>query len=854
MELNKMNLKFIKSAENKIKQITIRDLIVVLLAVSTLLACFLIWPVGAMKDTAVSSSGAENSKCTGALSSDVNVWQTFIPQYDYIRNVGILVDRNNGESDAGNFLLEIYDAASMQQRQVNFIMPDVGDKSQGYFNIPVNLKVIAGNTYTLRLYALGTEDKPVAILYRTKEGAGPIENQVFSYGNDEILGASLACSYTYGTPLNKRQIVTYDLFFLTLFFMLCALVTWLSKRRQKLNQHLTFLTLIQILLTAFLLWGWVFSFYYVFIRKLFGGDAWDFGIYGIAFIISMSIALFVIWKTDCVIGIDRGQRCILVKTFVQVLGFAVYFCYYAPYFNSGSNYGHYYNSCYMFIAFAVVVLSFNTGKQIFCWKNFIFSVLYWLTCGVSFLGKVHELNLEQRTLHEVAYIGGWLWGMVILITAQDLWHKKVNKIVVPYAALVAAFFALTWVFRYQKYWPIVMTVFFGLLYLQKLEQEQLILLMRNFCRGAVASFWYTWLYCLMHRPYHYNNFSRYNLNFSSVAIAGLYLIFVFTSLMILLAEQYKKDCHLRHMWFYYISMGAVLSYVFMSVSRTAMLSILGLTVILLLLCTILGRQRSFGRALRLLGAMAMSTIILFPTVYTLTRCVPAIVNDPVTLPYEDFQDTIYKNERKDSPKYMTFHHFLELSTGRFMTLLDGYVDQDGILDESSRLTYELGEECYSSTELSKDEISELHEAMQITYDLDSVNESNGEISNGRIAIFKLYLSRLNWTGHDSMVITVGDTTYAHAHNTFIQIAYDHGILCGIVFLLLGIVTLVRSLLYAGKHYETQGPIVLMPLMALAAFFIAGMTEWVFQPVIPLAFGVLFAVYPLLTPIKKQSQE
>lgn len=833
---------------------TVKQLIVALLAVSALLACLLIWPVGAMKDTAVSSSGAETSRNTGNITPEVSVLQTFVPQYSYIRNIGILVDRNNGENSDGNFLLEIYDMAWSQQRQVNFVMSDVGDKSQGYFEIPVNLKVIPGNTYIIRLYAFGTEEKPISILYRSKSGAGPVENQIFSYDGNEMEDASLACTYVYGTPLNKRQILTMDLFFVMLFFCLSAFVTWLAERKELLNRKLDIASTIRVMVTAISLWIWVISFYYVFIRKLFGGDGWDFGIYAVAFILSLMVELYVIWKAQNILDIRQCQRRIVLKTSIQVIAFAVYFSFYAPYFNSGSNYGHYYNSCYMFIAFAVIVLSFNTKKQLICWKNFIFSILYWIVCGASFLGKVHEISPEQRSLHEVAYVGGWLWGIVILITLQNLWHKKINRVVVSYALLVAAFFALTWIFRYQKYWPIVMTVFFGLMYLQKMKHEQMIELMRNFCRGAVLSFWYTWLYCLMHRPYHYNNFSRYNLNFSSVAIAGLYLIFVFTSLVILVVEQYKKDHRLQSMWFYYISMGAVLSYVFMSVSRTAMLSIMCLTIGLILFCMILNKKKNFRNVLGFLGAMMLSGLVLFPTVYTLTRCVPAIVNDPVTLPYEDFKDAIYKNERKDSPKYMTFHHFLELSTGRVMTLIDGYVDRDRVLDESSRLTYEIGEECYSSAEFSTGEIQALNTGKTILYDSDSANESNSEISNGRFAIFKLYLSRLNWEGHDSMVITVGDTVYAHAHNSFIQIAYDHGIACGIVFILLGIVTLIRSILYAKEYYDSDGPVVLVPVMALIAFSIAGMTEWVFQPVIPLAFGVLFVVYPLLNPIKIQSQE
>ena len=70
---------------------TVKDLIVFLLAVSALLACLLVWPVGAMKDTAVNSSGAETNRYTGTVTEELTVSQTFIPQYDYIRSIGLLM-------------------------------------------------------------------------------------------------------------------------------------------------------------------------------------------------------------------------------------------------------------------------------------------------------------------------------------------------------------------------------------------------------------------------------------------------------------------------------------------------------------------------------------------------------------------------------------------------------------------------------------------------------------------------------------------------------------------------------------------------------------------------------------------
>ena len=829
-----MNLRFIRSVDDKLHRWKVKDLILGLLAVSALFAMSLIWPLGVMKDTVVSSSGAEYSRSTGNVTTDCNVFQSFIPQYGYIRSIGILVDRYEGQHDAGNLLLEIYDGAGAQQRQANFKMPQVGDKSQGYFDIPVNLKVIPGAGYTIRIFAFGTEEEPIHILYRTKSGAGPVENQAFDYAGDVIPNASLACSYTYGSPLGKKQILAYDLFFLMLFFMGAALTRWLAVKWKRLDEKLTIGTAIRSILTAGAVWIWIFCYYYFFIRKLFGGDGWDFGIYAVAMVLGMGMFLYFLWKAKLPV-IALNKRKALFASAVQILGFAYYFNHYAPYFNSGNNYGHYINGSYMSIALALVVLSLSELKLILHWRNLIFSAIYWAACAASFLHKVYDLSPDDRILYIWIYVGGWLWGVVAVATIVKAVRRQLPRMVWGYALLVLAFFASTWMHRYDKWWPIMMAVCFGLLYLQKLEREQKLLLLTNFCRGIVLSFWYSWMFCLLHRPYHYNNFSRYNMTFSSVAMTGLYLVFVYAAALLLCIAQYRRDHKLCRMWFHYLTLGGIISYVYMSVSRTAMITIACMTLLTMGVIWLLENGKDKRQAFLMPVILLLCFVVLFPLVYTTTRCVPAIVNDPVHYPYEEFRDTIYKNERKDSPKYMTFYHFLELSSGRVLTLFQGYLDRDKVLDE------EISGE-YASTVLTRDMIRELYDA--------GGNESNDEITNGRLAIAKLYLSRLNWEGHDSVVITIGDTIYAHAHNSFIQVAYDHGIVCGVLFLLLMVVTLIRSILYGVRYYRQDGAIVFTPLLFLAAFTATAMVEFVFLPVIPLGFGLLFIIYPLLSPIEK----
>ena len=92
-------------------------------------------------------------------------------------------------------------------------------------------------------------------------------------------------------------------------------------------------------------------------------------------------------------------------------------------------------------------------------------------------------------------------------------------------------------------------------------------------------------------------------------------------------------------------------------------------------------------------------------------------------------------------------------------------------------------------------------------------------------------------------------TYLHAHNIFIQSAYDHGIITGIVFLLVGIASAIRGIFYI-KNKSGYGLFTFVPLIAIITFGVTGLTEWVFHPSIPLTFVLMFVQAPLLSPLRK----
>lgn len=202
----------------------IRKMMQGVLAVAALAACLWIWPGGAVHNTESASSRPEINRDTGAVTQNAALEQTFIPQKENLHSIGLLVNRNGGECVKGTLNLKISDENGNVVWEKTLSMTEVGDRQNGYFTMDLDSSLEQGKSYTLRITTEDTEDQPISLLYRSKSGAGPEENQILTCGDSVITGGSLACEYTYWTPVGKRQILVYDLFFVTMFLLFSDLL------------------------------------------------------------------------------------------------------------------------------------------------------------------------------------------------------------------------------------------------------------------------------------------------------------------------------------------------------------------------------------------------------------------------------------------------------------------------------------------------------------------------------------------------------------------------------------------------------------------------------------------------------
>lgn len=133
--------------------------------------------------------------------------------------------------------------------------------------------------------------------------------------------------------------------------------------------------------------------------------------------------------------------------------------------------------------------------------------------------------------------------------------------------------------------------------------------------------------------------------------------------------------------------GAVISQIFLTQSRTAVLCVVLLTLVygvdLWLSAVGAGSRQNVvgaGRAVGSMAAICVCTIVLLFPVYLADRWLPVILHHPIWFEGEWSEEKVHSFDPADSDKYVSFQEIIQTATGRFGT--GGSVREVEGLDES----------------------------------------------------------------------------------------------------------------------------------------------------------------------------
>lgn len=802
-----------------------------------------LWPLRLVRETVTSRSDEQVVMESEPVSGGSAIHQMFVAQFDKLQSIDVYLTEGAIGEDF-NFVL--YDGA------MNIIMQQVISTKDmkeipGYCKVQINLDLEVGKEYYFLLQNMEMEFR---VGYAdTAASNNPYIGPLF-YSEMGDTEHCMIAAYNYVMPLRKAKTLAIDGFLVLAGILVTLLSGKYYGKYQERNTLLTVERTMRMVLNPVVIILGVFSFILIGPCMTFTNDIISIVFYEAGVLLAVLTALYAL-------NHDR-TGCATDRTFVDVFqerwqGYlqsamfagAIWAC--CNYMNGLYEIHHTVAYRQMLIFFALAVIVTYTRQELFNVVNLVYAAVAAVAGYFYYQNTVRLLEepeeLEILTVKLTAWVG-ILAGFVIVNTIRILIGKKVGRISIGYGILVALFFALIIIYRNTRGWPIYLVCAFVLYYLRMAAWDKKAGLLQNICNGILLHFGAMVVYCLLHRPYMYFQYYRYPFIFHTVTISAVYLALVVCAALVKFLDAYRRHPSLAGTYKELIMLGISVAYLLFTLSRTGYLSIL-VTGVLIVLMVCFSMEHKWRRLLQCVGMMALAALVCFPVVFTAQRMLPSVAAEPELHEIEEIPTELMHGRDMDSYYYITVERFVQVFQMKVL----------GIPEEECLNAFLF----FSSADEAPVYKMHLEEQAPIllvsTEDMAAAAAQEAEeedsYTNGRLYIFKQYYNNLNAFGHEEMGITEADGNFlVHAHNIYLQVAYDHGIYVGIVFILLGVGTLIQSFLYYRKRKDDT-VCAALPLAILILFAVAGLAEWIFHPCCPIAYCLLLTLAPLLFDIRRE---
>lgn len=321
---------------------------------------------------------------------------------------------------------------------------------------------------------------------------------------------------------------------------------------------------------------------------------------------------------------------------------------------------------------------------------------------------------------------------------------------------------------------------------QNVKQRNLVF--EGMIAGIILGFLLEFGFCLLFRPY---DWVRYLGNFSNPNHNCLFLDFVLAAILggLLLTRANESSKFIKV--FLYILLGADLSCIYMTASRSGWIGAFAIFALYLVFYgKIIGKN-----VLKQVGVFILIFIIGLPVTYAAIRYVP-LTNPYVKFYFFDNHNfhTVHSNNKYDQSNYISFTNMLLSPLGRFSAVLGA----DTVSDNMNSLTEE------DKYEYSDDAL------------LTVEDESTNPILV-RFTIYKWYFDRLTLRGipYDEQGFQLTPIHWVQdTHNIFLAYGTDYGVPAMILFIILIIYGAVYCIREAIKQkdviYAISAMMIILP--------------------------------------------
>lgn len=814
---------------------------VVIIAALLVFAC--IWPAGILKQTHVSKSNEIIAMESDPVNVEHNVTQMFVAEEGELRAVDLYVCNDmSGET----ITFRLYDS-SYTEIYNQFFVAKEKQEYPGFVHIPVGYDLIKDQEYYFTLEGLSAD---MIVAYEDRETSTSIVNGFMSYAGIEIQRYNVIIRYEYSTPFMWWQVLLFAVAILLVTSALLCGIRWLFSKKiadKEVKMHTVFRAVLNplVILLGLILCLMIFP------GRVFGTGVINYAFYGGSIVLLTGVLLYLInFKREGNAPlVDPEQFKENLPGYLQAfcIGMALWYC--CEYMNGLYDIHHYYSERRMIVWFLLGILCTYSKKELLRIENVIFLVI---ASAASYFYVKPNLHLEEEGgLYQLdAYIMV-IGGMVILLLLANIIRffvkkeKPYGKLCVPYVLFFAVLLGMMVVFRNTREWVSAMVVLFALFYLRMWfweKRDRILIIVGN---GILWNFIMMVGYCLMHRPFNRYRLYRYGLGFHTVTVTGVYLSLILSVALVWFLMRYRQTKKLNETWPQLLLLVVANVYQILTLSRTGYLASFVMEVFVILLFSIKMGREKWKFIVKTFVSLVLLTVFFFPLVFTVTRIVPAFWNDPVYSDVEVFGAQVFKGTPKDSEYYIDIEYYWERAGEKLLGTQEemSMGNRDFYLGQMTELCREVYTEIRK--QFAPQEVFVVNDTICLASNTDEPDnwEALDQVSNGRIAIFKDYISQWNLTGHDEMGFPASfGGIHVHAHNVFLQVIHDHGLITGIIFILFGIFSFILAAVRFVKNKEEH---MILTIAVITAFAASGMAEWNFHLCNPFGISLFMVLTPLL---------
>lgn len=861
--------------------------VILILAVLLVLS---VWPCRMWTETKVFGTPPATEEQTPVINYRNSIMEVFVASDTHLQSIRLYVNEGTYSKD---FEVELTDGSG---KHINTVTVNTPEQLPGYVDIVLDADTVTGELYILKF----TSIQSVYLGMEPFDATSQV--LVVPYYNDAPLDAkALIVDFEYRVPVSvAKSLLVIGV------IILVAAVLWALTDLTLKNKESDGLVTVETVsknvlnpLTALLLVACI-----IFIVLGYVSDFAPDNIFAAVSVILLGVILF--YAINHRRGPSEFNTRDYLRThipdIIQSLGiaYAIQAC--CEYVSGLYDIHHRIAERKEMIGFAVAIIAMFAFTEVFNLYNLIYVIAAVIAGIIYFRANVTpEMNPDERFVVRGTVIIAILFGLILIRTVKGLIQKKCAIPNFISAGITAIYFALIIIFRNTRWWTVVMAVSFILLFINYGMWEKKKNFLANIIRGVAIQFIMCTIWCLMYRPFTTFRSARYTHFFHTETITATYMTIVSCAFLVLLISKVRalylsndtKDpdgketnfkLKLSDIWKELILFGTAVSYLLFTFARTAYAATIVAFAVTLIAAFALKGSKGIKLCIKTIGWMCAAVLVMIPVTFELQRTIPALVSNPYEYDIDEDQDDILHGRNLKSPNYMMVGRLYQIFLDKILDIESAekmvmYYNEDEYIDEYNATLkqlyalwdgydwseYDIADEEWDKVPdddtfdmylLQNDDSQEwenIDQTGNITDDIEQYEESmmpegsepepERDYSNGRFDIFRSYIEQMNMTGHATMGAVLADGEEAtHAHDVYLQVAFDHGIPVGVVFLLFGLTMFTMSVIYLAKSDDRYD---ILPMSLIVAFAVAGVVEWVFHLSHPMSYIMMLSLTPLM---------